>query len=156
MIMIFSELKKQLNDHYDGKPWYGPNLKDSLESLNNAQITKKVGRHSIKELVAHMINWRQFAIEKLTQNKEFDIKINSDQDWVPEELLREISWANLLEILQITQQNLIKAIDKIDNEFLHQIIPGREYDFQHLLFGIIQHDIYHLGQINLIKRYLSN
>ena len=151
--MVFQELRKQLTGHFDGQAWYGPNLMDSLSDIDFSVIEKKVGRHSIKDLVAHLINWRQFAIEKLAQNEDFDIQVNSAQDWMPEELLRDISWSNLMELLEITQNNLLKAIDNLDQELLEQPVSGRQYNYQYLLFGIIQHDIYHLGQINLIKRY---
>ena len=151
--MVFQELRKQLEDHFDGQPWYGPNLQDSLEDIDLSIIDLQVGKHSIKDLVAHIINWRQFAIEKLSQNEVFDIQVNSAQDWMPEELLRDISWENLLELLEITQNNLLKAIENMDRDLLEQQVKGRWYNYQHLLFGIIQHDIYHLGQINIIKRY---
>lgn len=150
--MIIQELKKQFLDLYNGKPWYGPNLKDSLDSLDEACIEEIVGKHCIKDLVAHMINWRQFVIEKLSRNEEFEIEINSGQDWMPEELLRDISWENLKELLEITQNNLVRAIKQLDREMLTEAIPGRKYSYQYLLFGIVQHDIYHLGQINIIKR----
>ncbi len=150
--MILQELKKQLQDLYDGKPWYGPNLKDSLDSLDENCIEEIVGKHSIKDLLAHMINWRQFVIEKLSRNEAFEIEADSNQDWMPEELLRDISWENLKELLEITQNNLLKAIGQLDKEMLTETISRAKYSYQYLLFGIIQHDVYHLGQINIIKR----
>lgn len=153
--MILQELKKQLSDIYDGKPWYGPNLKESLDDIDPDILETVMGRHSIKDLVAHMINWRQFVIEKLAGNEEFEIEINSSQDWMPEELIRDISWDNLLELLDITQRNLMKAFDQLDRDMLDELIDGRKYAYQYLLFGVIQHDIYHLGQINIIKRALK-
>ena len=154
--MILQELNKQLSDHYDGNPWYGPNLKESLEGIDVKIVETVMGRHCIKDLVAHMINWRQFVIEKLSGNEDFEIEVDSSQDWMPEELIRHISWENLLELLEITQNNLLKAFEQLEKNMLEKIIEGRKYSYQHLLFGIIHHDIYHLGQINIMKRALKS
>ena len=57
--------------------------------------------------------------------------------------------------LSLSQEELITELEKReDDEFLEEIVPGREYDFYTMLHGILQHDLYHSGQISILKKSL--
>ncbi len=58
--------------------------------------------------------------------------------------------------LDETQADLIAGIEKQTDDLLGQIVAERKYNFRKLLHGLIQHDIYHLGQIAYIVKALRN
>lgn len=142
-----SEISGLIKRVYSGKAWHGPSIMDVLKDVDNTLAKKKIGdSHSIVQLVLHMISWRTFATKRLSGDTTFEV---SDDDNFP----KETDWATALKKLEHSQQELLKAIDLVDDSLLHQPVANRKYDFYVLLHGIIHHDIYHVGQIQFIKKY---
>ena len=54
--------------------------------------------------------------------------------------------------LSLSHDELVKELSTKDNDFLNETVPGSEYDYYTLIHGIIQHDIYHAGQIVILKK----
>lgn len=87
-------------------------------------------------------------------NVAFDIQVNSTADWGETKISNETEWKELLHQLQETQHEIVGFLEKMDNEkFFQTQTSGRNYDFEFLFYGIIQHDIYHLGQIAIVNKY---
>lgn len=147
-----------LNDTYESEQaWHGPSvvevLRDVSTKVSEARITSNT--HSIAEIVYHLTNWRIFAVRKLQGDAEFDIKTR-DQDWKTFPLIDDFEWEALQMELSLTQEELISELEKIESdEFLEEIVPGRDYSYYTLLHGIIHHDLYHAGQVSLIKKGLQ-
>jgi len=145
----FSALKEsvlnQLDDFNNGNSWVTDKLGKNVFSLSSAVAFKKVDNytHSIAEQVAHIIAWRNFVIQKLRQNYNFDIKDNSPADWpeTPE-------WNTLSKEYETCNQDLSDAIKNFPVEQLTTKVPGRSYSYMYLINGIVEHDYYHFGQIN--------
>ena len=132
---------------YDGKSWHGPCIKEVLKDLDDTTAKKKLGNsHSILQLVLHMVAWRTFVTRRLLGDSTFEL---TDAQNFPQ----ETNWASALGVLEKSQQELKKAIATLEANQLHEIVADRKYDFFILLHGIIHHDIYHIGQIQLIKKY---
>ncbi|MBX2964200.1 MAG: DinB family protein [Cyclobacteriaceae bacterium] len=132
---------------YDGKAWHGPSVKDVLKDIDATTCRKKVGdSHSIVQLVQHMVSWRTFVTNRLLGNTTFEL--SDDQNFPP-----ETDWPTALQQLEESQVALLNAIETISSEKLWEEVANRKYDFFVLLHGIIHHDIYHIGQIQLIKKY---
>ncbi len=151
-----SNLFTTYQEVFNGNPWYGDAVMKKLESLDHNHVNKVPDfmTHSIAMIVQHMISWRRFAIEKLNGNVAFDIQVNSTVDWGETEISNETEWKELLHQLQETQHEIIGFLNKMDNEeILKTQTSGRNYDFEFLFYGIIQHDIYHLGQIAIVNKY---
>lgn len=147
------KLINSLIETFNGDPWYGDSVMKKLKEID-FKIVNETSAHSsntIAMIVQHLINWRTFAIEKLKGNSEFDILLNSKEDWAEIIISNEIEWNELLLKLEETQNEIIKILTIMDDdEFLKTQTPGRNYNFEYLINGIIQHDIYHLGQIGII------
>lgn len=145
-------LIKRIKAVYDGQPWYGTNVISSLEQIT-AEISHTPfvsGKKSIAEMVRHIVAWRQLLIEQLKGNTSFRIELNTELDWPP---VDGLSWEELLIELADSQQTLLELLaDKEDTLLKERLNNGRyEYNFRFLIEGVIQHDIYHLGQINLLR-----
>lgn len=145
-----TEVQKIINilkHTYEKDAWHGPAVKEVLADVTVNQIFGKVGdSHSIIQLVAHMAAWRNYVTEKLKGNESFEL---TDEQNFP----TETDWRKTLASLEQSQQNLIKALEETLDERLQQVVPGRKFKFYTMLHGIIHHDIYHIGQIQLIKKY---
>jgi uncharacterized damage-inducible protein DinB len=135
-----------LEKSFHGPAWHGPHVMEVLSSITASLATQKVSAsHSIIELVMHMTAWRDFVTKRLLGNNDFEV---SEAENFP----KGTDWAAALNTLQQSQSELLKALNSFPEEKLVKIVPTRTYDFYTLLHGIIQHDIYHLGQIVLLKK----
>ncbi len=92
-----------------------------------------------------MLAWRNFVLQKLTGNDDFDIIDNSLDDW-PE----VNDWETLVKKFDECHFNILQAIQKFPPEKWDYKVPLRDYTFMYLINGILEHDYYHYGQIGSI------
>lgn len=76
---------QQFRHTYEGEPWYGDSLRHKLESVSASEAfaLPAPGVHSVAQLVAHMLAWRQLLVERLKGNGDFRIESDSVLDWPP-------------------------------------------------------------------------
>lgn len=148
-----SRIVKSLTGNLTGKGWFGNNLKQQLEGVSAEKATKIPQNlsHSIAEIIVHMMAWRLFIIEKLNGNAEYEVW-ETDLDWVKIPQLNEPDWQNLQNQLAENQALLIKTIIEKAEDLFDTKVDGREYNFRLMLNGIVQHDIYHIGQISIVRK----
>ncbi|MDX1939492.1 MAG: DinB family protein [Saprospiraceae bacterium] len=136
---------------FEGTPWHGPAVMDILKDIKPEDVIKKLpNSHNIAELVAHMSTWREFVAQKLNGNIEFDVTHEANFPVITN--LTKEDWQALVNRLQKSQSDLLKALEHCSDEKLGELVPGREYKFGIMLHGIIHHDLYHLGQIVLLRK----
>jgi uncharacterized damage-inducible protein DinB len=145
-----------LEQTYGGNPWHGSSICHTLENVTVSQATACPipHCHTIAELVRHVTAWRTFALEKLRGNAGYDIA-TPEQDWPSVGAINETGWQQILAELSASQGQLMKILSPVNDEKLLETVPGREYDFYFLLHGVIQHDLYHLGQMALLRKTLA-
>lgn len=150
-----SRITSQFIGIYDGDPWYGNPLVKTLEGISAQQAAAYPipGAHSIWEIVLHLISWRQFGIEKLKGNAAFDLEWDSAEEWPPIPDATVGNWAQTLAALAKSQAQILELLDAVETEALDRLVPPRTYSLHYLLQGIIQHDLYHAGQISMLKKY---
>ena len=137
------------------QPWYGRAVYEMLDEIDAAIVYKKPNKqHSIIELLYHMITWADFTVHRVKGDKEKDIAAFEKLDW------RGIdpkvhTWSKGLQQFKALHSELIDLLGKKEDEFLKEIVDYRKYNFRFLLNGLIQHNIYHIGQIAYVKKLLS-
>jgi uncharacterized damage-inducible protein DinB len=148
---IISNLERVLN----GQPWYGEAIIPMLRKIHPAVVyINPENSHAAIEILYHMINWAQFTLNRLQRNEEEELIDSEESDW------RTIdpkihTWKNGLAEFESLHQQIIAALKTKDDAFLGQIVDFREYNYRFLLNGLIQHNIYHLGQIAFLKNLLG-
>ncbi|KYG73194.1 DinB family protein [Roseivirga echinicomitans] len=149
-----NKLLSTLEDSFQGLPWFGESLMDKLSRIDYriVNIAHIPTTNSIARLVHHIINWRIFVIEKIKGNDAFDIEMNSQNDWTDLHISTEKDWADLIQKLVNTQKEIFDLLNAKTDEFLQTPVYGREYTIQRLIEGIVQHDIYHQGQIAVVAK----
>ncbi|XOV93520.1 MAG: DinB family protein [Bacteroidota bacterium] len=142
---------------FDQNPWYGKSIMDVLKQVDYRKINNKPGGspHSIAQLLKHMIAWRTFAIIRLDQDPGFLIEMNSEEDWSSLMIQSEKEWEELIQELKESQEKILEILKTKEEESLNQLMPESKYTFMNLVEGVIQHDVYHLGQIAMLNKMLS-
>jgi uncharacterized damage-inducible protein DinB len=149
-----SELKNiasMLSKVYEKNAWHGPSVKEVLAPIGAEHALKRLpNTHSIIELVNHMTAWRIFTARKLAGDTKF--KVTEDLNFP-----NSTDWPAALSELENSQNELIAAIASFPPERLDETVPHatHHYTYYTLLHGIIQHDLYHLGQIMLIHKAVT-
>ena len=145
LMALKESVLKQLGDFNNGNSWVTDKLGKNVFSNSPSVAFQKVDNysHCVAEQMAHIIAWRNFAVQKLTGNNDFNIEDNSPADW-PE----PSEWNALSEQYETCHRSLLEAIKNFPVEQLNAKVTGRNYSFIYLIDGIVQHDYYHFGQIN--------
>lgn len=144
-------------DCFDGKPWYGTSTMSIIDMVSYSQVNIRPEgfSKSIAGLLRHMIAWRVFTIKRLRGLAEFTIDSKSAENWNSSNVT-EKEWKGLLKLLKKTQEALVDAFENLQSENLTQGVPGSIYNKDYLIRGIIQHDVYHLGQIAVLKDIIES
>lgn len=128
--------------------WHGASVMETLETVSGKQAFNRLaGTHSIIELVAHMTAWRRYILKKLAGDHAYkmaeEVNFPSPQNW-------DMTVSELEE----TQRELVAAFQALPAGQLYEQVRWTDQPFTYytILHGIIHHDLYHVGQINLIRK----
>ncbi|HEY0066733.1 MAG TPA: DinB family protein [Flavisolibacter sp.] len=153
--MEISRIIDQLRDAYEGEPWFGRPVKQILAEVDESiAFEKPYGQHSMLDLLWHMITWREFTVDRIQHSPQMQLDYFERNDWRQLDHQDRTLWQQGLERLQETQDQLLKLLETCTDDLLEQTVRERTYNFRKLFYGIIQHDIYHLGQIAYIRKML--
>ena len=139
-----------------GEPWFGRPVFVILDEIDPAIVHKKPDEnsHSLIELLYHMLTWAEFALRRIEKKPEKDLAVLEKMDWRIIESTTH-SWQKGLAEFKNVHQRINALLEKKDDEFLKEMVDYRKYDFRFLLNGLMQHNIYHLGQVAYLKKLLS-
>ena len=149
--MSVKEITKSLKTVYDGQPWYGNNLLDILSIIESGNPNANLnGGNSLGQVLEHMMQWKRFTIEKIKGNESFHIELNSFQDWNKGKIYTQKEFTELIRNFKTACEGLIDFLNDKENSFLESS-AYKKYSNKTLIVGSIQHDIYHAGQLALLK-----
>lgn len=151
-----NQLLEQMRELYDGDLWYGTTIMPVLKQVDAEEsvMAPLKGVHSIQQLVLHMTAWRGILLKRLEGNMDFRIEVNSADDWKPQESLSPDAWEEILRDFQNSYLTMLNMLEQKAASLLDKNVGDAGYDFQYLIEGILHHDIYHLGQIALVRKIL--
>lgn len=151
-----SQYAAQFGSMYDGQPWYGDSICRLLEEVTAAKAywQPTPGAHSIAQLVSHMIYWRNALIKRLEGDLDYKPSMKSVENWKPNEELKRVGWKTLRKSLDESQNKLISLLIKQKDTLLKKKYSEKA-SFQDLINGLLQHDLYHTGQIAYLKSIYS-
>ena len=147
-------LLRALDEAFDRKSWHGTNLRGSLRGLSAAEAAWRPapGRHSIREIVVHCAYWKYAVWRRLTGATRGSFPIDGS-NWFERPPSRSMTaWRAERRLLEAMHQELRKAVANVDRRVLHRRLPGSKVTRFDLIAGVAAHDLYHAGQIQLIKR----
>src|SRR5262249_49194393 len=147
-------LVELLDQAFDLKAWHGPNLRGAIRRLTAEQAAwrSRPGRHSIAEIVVHCAYWKYAVRRKLRGDSRGSFRVKGSNGFSPWEDLSERDWKLNIEILCEEHVALRSAVGVFDPALLWRRAPNSRYTFAFLIQGAAAHDLYHAGQIQVLKR----
>ncbi len=145
----------QLQRAYRGNAWHGPSIREVLDGVDAdaASARPLSNAHTIRELVVHVVVWEQEAMARLEGKGRDDLP--PEEDWPA----GAAAWADLLDELDAAHERLTAAIAELAPDLsdaaLGKTVAGSPGTVYHLLHGVIQHNLYHAGQMAILKKALA-
>jgi uncharacterized damage-inducible protein DinB len=148
----------QLQRAFDGDAWHGPSLSDALDGVDARRAVHRpiAGGHTIAEILRHTTTWTHEIARRLRTGIAQDLE---NPDWPEANVTSDAEWSALLDALDAAQEELVGEIEKLTDEDLNGLIGdvrdralGSGVTRYVLLHGLVQHHVYHAGQISLLRK----
>jgi uncharacterized damage-inducible protein DinB len=141
----------QLRRAVDGGAWHGPSLLEILAAVDaQAAAARTVaGVHSIWEILHHITAWSRAVVRRLNGET---LELTDEQDWPSVREPAQAAWLLALDDFRAAQQEVQTKIKSMSNDELGMPVPGKPYNNWFMLMGLVQHHLYHAGQIALLKK----
>src|SRR6185295_13926370 len=150
-----SVVLRDLDQSYDHKSWHGPVLRGALRGISAEQAAWRPapGRHNIWELAVHAAYWKYSVLRRLRRDEDLRFPVKGS-NWFtrPEGEMSERAWKADLKLLADMHRQLRAAVAALRDEDLERIPEGSKTRIVDLVQSVARHDIYHAGQIQLLKR----
>lgn len=164
MTTLTTHLLASIDEAFDGRSWHGTNLRGSLRGVSRAAAAwrptsatdrsagERHSRHNIWELMVHAAYWKYDVRRKLTGEQSRSFAIEGSNFWrrPVEGTLAE--WRADLALLEAEQDGLRDAVAAFPAARWNRMSPRKPFTFASLVRGIAAHDLYHAGQIQLLRR----
>src|SRR5438477_12947520 len=141
-----------LDEAFERKTWHGPNLWQSLKGVTAKQASWRpgLGRHNVWELMLHAAYWKYAVRRRLQGGKRGSFALKGSNFFPRPEAGKstEAAWKADLAILRQEHQALRKTVK---SALTKRVSPK----VQRMLWGVAFHDVYHAGQIRLLRRLLD-
>ena len=149
-------LIRRIKNVNSGQPWFGRAVYIILKEVDPKKVYSKPNNteHSMAELLYHMMTWADFTLKRIEKDKINDLAASEKLDW------REIdpkthTWKKGLSEFKAIHKEILALLQKKDDNFLEEKVDYRKYNFRFLVNGMIEHNIYHLGQIAYLRKLLA-
>jgi hypothetical protein len=137
---------------YSRKTWHGPNLRQSLKGVTTKQAAWRPaqGRHNIWELAVHAAYWKYAVRRRIEGGKRGSFALKGSNFFSRPEKgqATEAAWRSDLALLDSEHRALEQAIRRV-------LKTPRAKKLMPSLYGVAFHDVYHAGQIRLLRRLMS-
>jgi uncharacterized damage-inducible protein DinB len=136
----------------EGQAWHGPALAQVLKGVTAARAASRPIRsaHSIWEIMLHVEAWDRAVLGRLTGNP---IQLSDEEDWPEVEDRSPTAWKRAVASMKATHSKLNRAIARLTLKRLDAGYgPGKRYKIFRLVHGVIHHEVYHAGQIAILKK----
>lgn len=149
-----TRIADQLSRAFDGEAWHGDSLFQILNGVTAAQAAARpiTSAHTIWELVLHIAAWDNAALRRLGSAT---VELRDEENFPPVTDTTNVAWQNALSNVRRTHEKLIATVAALADSRLNDIVPGKQgahYTFYYMLHGVVQHELYHAGQIALLKK----
>ena len=148
-----AEILFLIDTAYDRASWHGPNLRGSLRGVTPRQAAWRPGasRHNIWELVVHAAYWKYVAWRRLTGAKRGSFALDGS-NWLPRTGGSARALRADVDLLDTMHRTLREAVARLDPAALDRRPQKGTATTRALVTGIAAHDLYHAGQIQLLKK----
>lgn len=143
-----------LGQAYDRKSWHGPTLKGALRGVTTGQAAWRPakGRHDIHEIALHAAYWKYIVRRRLSGEGRGSFPLRGS-NWFPRPVAGTAAeWAESLKLLDAAHRALVEEVSRFPAPRLEEVPRGSQVSNLAMITGAAAHDLYHAGQVQLIKR----
>jgi hypothetical protein len=144
-------LLRLLDEAYQKKTWHGPNLRQAIRGVSAQQAAWRpgAGRHNIWEETLHAAYWKYVVRRRIEGGKRGSFVLKGSNFFRRPEKgkANERAWRADKELLEREHRALRRALERV-------LDTPREAKFLRHIYGVALHDVYHAGQIRLLRRLM--
>jgi uncharacterized damage-inducible protein DinB len=149
-----ARLADQIRRAFEGDAWHGDSVLELLAGVNAATAAGRPikNAHSIWELVLHIAAWDDAVLRR---TGGVAVTLSDEQNFPVVKDTSEASWRKALEYVKHTHNELVKVVAAFPDSRLREQVPGKSqayHNFFYMFSGVVQHELYHAGQIALLKK----
>ena len=142
-----------LDAAYDRKSWHGANLRGAIRGVTAHQAAWRPSRnrHNIAEFVVHAAYWKYAVFRRLSGAARGSFPLKGS-NWFARENCSQSTWRRDVALLDEMHRSLRAAVTRLSAEDLAHTPRGSKVSTFAILSGVAAHDLYHAGQIQLLKQ----
>jgi uncharacterized damage-inducible protein DinB len=146
-------LVRMIDEAYEKKAWHGPNLRGSIRGLEPQKAAWRPGanRHNIWEIVVHAAYWKYAVRRRILGEKRGSFPLKGSNWFVRPASLTQEAWRDDITLLEDMHRKMRSAVADLPPKDLQKIPRGSKVNNAAIIYGIALHDVYHAGQIQVIK-----
>ncbi|MCP4202543.1 MAG: DinB family protein [bacterium] len=147
-----AHLADQLERAFRGGSWHGPSVTQALAGVDAAAANRRplAAAHSIWEIALHITAWIDTARRRILGETIGDLSL--ELDWPPTANGSEEAWRTVLSDLEEAHRSLHATVLELEDARLEDPVAGCDPTVRGLLLGVLQHNVYHAGQISVLKK----
>lgn len=151
-------LLRIIDEGYEKKTWHGPNLRGSLRGVTAKQAAWRPSqkRHNIWEVAVHAAYWKYTVRRRILGEKKGSFPLKGNNWFTRPQGMSEQALREDLRLLEDVHRSMRKAIASLSPQDLAKTPRGSTVSNEAIIYGIALHDVYHAGQIQLLKRLLPS
>ena len=147
------EVLRAIDEAFNRRAWHGTNLRGSIRGLTPSEAAWRPapGRHNIWEIVLHAAYWKYAVRQRLWGGKRGSFPVKGSNWFKSPVAATAAAWRR--DVALLDEQH--RALRRLIAQRWDKTGAGRGYDAaarRHMVTGIAFHDVYHAGQIQLLKR----
>ena len=153
-----NQLLRIIDESYERRAWHGTNLRGSLRGLTLDELCWRPApaRHNIWEIALHCAYWKYIVRRRLLNEKKGSFPLKGS-NWFKRPVQQTArAWKEDLRLLEETHRLLCEAVKSVRTSGLTRKPRGSTWTNRQTISGIASHDLYHAGQIQLLKRLQRN
>ena len=146
-----ARISEQLRRAYEGEAWHGPSVREVIDGVTAevAAARPLPAAHSIWEITLHILAWEDIARRRMQGET---VNPTAEQDWPPTPEATPDAWEDTKRRLDHGHHALRAAIAALNDDALDTPVGNNRSSPYVLAHGVIQHDLYHAGQIAMLKK----
>ena len=155
-----NDLVSQMNEIQNGKPWIGSNFSKKMQLVSEEDFFRRPIKHmhSVAEIISHLTTWRRETLLKLETGSGY-LTDDHPLNWKDPDTLRSLGKADIMADYNKSLSGILSFLEGKSDDFLQKTYYDGdfkgEFTYAWLLQGMMHHDIYHLGQIGYIVKFLK-
>jgi uncharacterized damage-inducible protein DinB len=145
-------LADQLRRAFEGDAWHGPAILELLADIDapTAAMHPIKDVHSIWELVLHIAAWDDAVNRRIVLGRALELQ--DEENFPPVKGKSSAEWKKAVDHVKQAHKQLLRTVEALPDQRLTEQVPGKTYNIRFMLEGVAQHELYHAGQIAILKK----